>query len=259
MQSCIYEGRVHHRRYQPITHAFSYRLAMMYLDLEEIPDLFSDRWFWSQERFNLATFRRSDYHGDPTIPLDTAVRNKVEAIQGTRPAGPIRLLTHLRYFGHCFNPVSFYYCYDQGGHGVETIMAEVTNTPWMERHAYVLRRTEALEETREMHFRFQKDFHVSPFIDMDQQYDWFLSPPGPSLHVRMINTQAGAPFFEANLHVKRQEISGKSLARVLASIPPMTLKVVGAIYWQALRLKIKGADFHTHPPQSLSTGKDTHA
>ena len=138
MQSCLYNGWVRHRRFAPRAHAFRYRLFMAYLDLTELDHVFRGRWFWSTRRPALAWFRRADYLGNPSVPLDQAVRDAVERDTGMRPRGPIRLLTHLRYFGHGFNPVSFYYCFDPADTRVETIVAEITNTPWAERHAYVL-------------------------------------------------------------------------------------------------------------------------
>ncbi|MRR58659.1 MAG: DUF1365 family protein, partial [Deltaproteobacteria bacterium] len=112
-RSFIYTGRVEHRRYAPVGNVFSYRLFMLYLDLAELEEIFTERWLWSVERANIASFLRRDHLGDPDIPLDEAVRGLVEARTASRPAGPIRILTHLRYFGHCFNPVSFYYCFDE--------------------------------------------------------------------------------------------------------------------------------------------------
>ena len=135
--SGIYEGTVRHRRFNPVLNGFQYRLFMMYLDLEELPTLIRDRWLWSVNKVNLAFFRRRDHLGDPRLPLDRSVRDLVEEQLGERPEGPIRLLTHLRYFGICFNPVSFYYCYDKDGRYVQTIVAEVHNTPWLEQHCYV--------------------------------------------------------------------------------------------------------------------------
>jgi DUF1365 family protein len=138
LASCLYEGWVRHRRHAPHAHAFRYRIYMLYLDLDELDRVFAGRWLWSVNRRNLAQFRRSDYLGDPTIPLAEAVRARVREALGRAPTGPIRLLTHLRYFGHCFNPVSFYYCYAEDGTTLDTIVAEITNTPWKERHSYVL-------------------------------------------------------------------------------------------------------------------------
>jgi hypothetical protein len=113
---------------------------MLYLDLDELPRLFEGRWLWSVNRRNIAEFRRSDYLGDPTRPLKDCVLDEVEKATAERPRGAVRLLTHLRYFGHCFNPVSFYYCFDVEGAGerLHSIVAEITNTPWKERHRYVL-------------------------------------------------------------------------------------------------------------------------
>ena len=111
---------------------------MMYLDLNELPTLFRSRWFWSNERFNVATFRRRDHFGDPAVSLDETVRTLVESRTGRRPTGPIRLLTHLRYFGYCFNPLSIFFCFAPDGQSLDTVVAEVSNTPWGERHCYVL-------------------------------------------------------------------------------------------------------------------------
>jgi DUF1365 family protein len=110
MHSALYIGQVKHRRQAPRVHEFRYPLFMAYLDLAELEQVFARRWFWSIDRANLASFRRSDHLGDPALPLADAVRELVAERTGVRPRGPIRLLTHLRYFGYCFNPVSFYYC-----------------------------------------------------------------------------------------------------------------------------------------------------
>ncbi|KAA3624832.1 MAG: DUF1365 domain-containing protein, partial [Proteobacteria bacterium] len=178
LKSCIYVGQVRHRRFAPARHGFSYRLFMMYLDLSELDRVFDGRWLWSATRPALARFRRSDYLGDPGVNLDTAVRDLVEARGVPRPTGPIRLLTHLRYFGYCFNPASFYYCFDAGGRFVEAIVVEVTNTPWAERHAYVLTAEKNGDPVTCRNLALRKGFHVSPFMPMDIDYDWRFSDPG---------------------------------------------------------------------------------
>ena len=134
MHSALYEGWVRHRRHRPVAHEFRFPLCMVYLDLDELPELFRDSWLWSAERPALAWFRRADHLGPPDAPLAQCVRDRVAAITGRRPAGPVRLLTHLRYAGFAMNPVSFYYCFDAGGERLEAVLAEVTNTPWRERH-----------------------------------------------------------------------------------------------------------------------------
>ena len=161
MDSCIYEGRVRHTRRTPAEHSFEYRLFLMYLDLEELPRLFSKRWLWSASGPAVARFRRADHIGDPAMPLDECVRARVEDETGRRPEGPIRLLTNLAYFGHCFNPVSFYYCFDRAGEKVEFIVAEVNNTPWGETDTYVL---ECDTSKRSWRFASAKKMHVSPFM-----------------------------------------------------------------------------------------------
>lgn len=247
MESCIFEGTIRHRRFTPVEHGYAYSLFMMYLDLDELPQIFRHRWAWSSERPALARFNRKDHLGDPAQPLSEAIRDLVATSTGTRPHGPIRLLTHLRYFGYGFNPVSFYYCYDRDGRRVETIVAEVNNTPWGEQHSYVL--SDALNEagSGRKRYRFNKAFHVSPFMDMDVQYDWRFVDPGRRLTIHMDNWQHGQRFFDATMTMTRTEITGPSLARVLANHPFMTAKVIGTIYWNALRLWLKGVPFHARP------------
>ncbi len=253
MKSCIYAGRVRHRRFAPVPHTFRYRLFMMYLDLAELPELFRRRWLWSSDRFALAQFRRSDHLGDPSVPLDQAVRDLVAQRTGTRPAGPIRLLTHLRYFGYCFNPVSFYFCFDAADARLETIVAEVNNTPWGERHCYVLTDSMNMGREHNKRYRFEKAFHVSPFMEMDLGYDWRFTMPGERLAVHMENEKDGRRLFDATLALERTEIDGGSLARALLTYPLMTAKVVGAIYWQALRLWLKRCPVYIHPAKEAPT------
>lgn len=243
VNSCLYEGSLAHDRREPRPHAFRYRLFMMYLDLAELDHLFDRFWLWSAHRPAIAWMRRADYLGDPRVPLDEAVRERVREATGQRPSGPIRLLTHLRYFGHCFNPVSFYYVFDAAGLEVETIVAEITNTPWKERHSYVL----PVQPGMPLQWEFEKVFHVSPFMPMRQHYRWRLGEPAEHLYVHMENRVAGACVFSATMALRRSPLTRPGLARVLMRWPLMTLSVVTAIYWQALRLRLKGVPFIAHP------------
>jgi DUF1365 family protein len=178
LSSALYRGTVRHRRHLPRPHAFRYRIFQPLLDLAELELAFADRWLWSVERGNVASFRRRDFHGDRDTPLDAAVRDTVAAHLGRRPTGPIRMLAHLRYFGQCFNPVVLYYGYCEDGRTLDWIVAEITNTPWNERHAYVLPVAKAVERHRMLHWDFDKRFHVSPFMPMSRNYAWRFSAPG---------------------------------------------------------------------------------
>jgi len=251
MHSAIYEGTVRHRRFAPVRNEFTYRLFMMYLDLSELSQVFHGRLLWSAKRPNLACWRRKDHLGDPAVPIDEAVRHLIAERTEKRPTGPIRLLTHLRYFGHCFNPVSLFYCYDPAGDKLETVVAEVNNTPWHERHCYVLPETMNEHPGRWRRYRFPKTFHVSPFIDMNVGYDWRFLTPGERIQVHMEDYVAGEKLFDATLRLRRRSITGANLRRVLVRYPLMTVQVVTKIHWQALRLWRKGAPFYVHPGKRM--------
>jgi DUF1365 family protein len=256
MHSAIYRGWVRHRRHAPRRHAFRYRLFLLYLDLAELDTVFRGRWLWSTRRPALARFHRADHLGDPATPLDVAVRNLVESQTGRRPTGPIRLLTHLRYFGYCFNPVSFYYCFDADDARVESIVAEVNNTPWGERHCYVLDEARDEGSGHRKRYRVEKALHVSPFMPMDLTYDWRFGTPGKRLDVHMALDRGGR-LFDAMLRLERAPLTGTELALALVRFPFMTLAVVAAIHWQALKLWLKRVPVYTHPkkpPRSAQGG-----
>jgi DUF1365 family protein len=211
----MYVGTVRHRRFAERDNEFSHKVALAYVDLGEPPP-----------PGRLVRFERSDYLGED------AVRDLVEGRTGKRPDGPIRLLTQLRSFGHCFNPVSFYYCF---GEGLEAVVAEVTNTPWGERHSYVI-----AGEGRVLKGDSEKVLHVSPFMGMDHRYDWRVTEPGETLSVHIESTRDGALAFDATLSMERRPFSPRKL--VLGNA-----RVLALIYSHALGLKLKGVGVHPHP------------
>jgi len=247
MQSALYFGWVRHRRTAPKPHDFRYRLFMLWLDLDEMEQVFAKRWLWSTTRVNLAWWRRSDHLGDPTQALAEAVRDEVAKQSGQRPTGPIRLLTHPRYFGFGFNPISLFYCYADDGQSLQAIVAEVTNTPWNQHHVYVLPMRANLGSAEKPAFRQPKTFHVSPFLPMQLEYAWRLTKPGANLLVHMEDFAGDNKVFDATLNLRRRPITGANLAWALLRFPWMTGQIMFGIYWQALRLWLKGTPIFDHP------------
>ena len=280
--SAIYVGWVRHRRFAPISRAFTFPLYMLYLDLDEVDSIIERTCLWASDTrgraLTLGRFARRDYLGDPSKDLRAEVLDRVEASLGFRPSGPIRLLTHARQYGYVFNPVSFYYCFDRdpdtGQESLASIVAEITNTPWKERHAYVLDcRSEndqsACAGTRPKRFRFEKTFHVSPFLPMGMSYDWSFSVPcpheGSGLGIHMTLRESGkgdsvagpdAPsipdrrVFDATLRLKRRPIGRRSLDAMLLRFPFMTARVILGIHWNAFILWLRRVPIFPHPARA---------
>lgn len=239
--STIYEGTIRHRRFAVRSRELRHRLALLYLDLSELDGLLDGRLLAA--RPGVMRFRRADYLGPACLPLSTAVRMRVERETGSSPAGPIRLLTQLRTFGHCFNPVSFYYCFTPQEQ-LDAVVAEVTNTPWGERHAYVLRRS---EESPVLAAGFTKALHVSPFMGMEQHYTMRVAEPGPTLTVHIESSEHGQLVFDATLALRRRPLTRAGLARVSVRYPAATLRSLALIYAHALALKLGGVPVYPHP------------
>jgi DUF1365 family protein len=221
---------------------------MVYLDLDELETVFECSRIWSTSGWALARFRRSDHLGYPETPLDHAVRDLVLKECGFSARGPIRLLTHLSYFGYRFNPVSFYFCFDESDTEVTAVVAEINNTPWGEQFCYVLDKRHNLGNSHKLCYRFPKNFHVSPFMSMDHEYRWYFTTPGKGLNIHMENIEAkGGKVFDATLVLRKKDISAGRLRMLLIRYPFLTLKVIGAIYWNALLLRLKGCRIFPHP------------
>jgi hypothetical protein len=243
--SAIYSGRLEHHRRQPRAHRFAYHQRLFYLDLDELDGLLARSWLWRRGAFWPVSFHRADYLGDATVPLKQAVLDRVHAKLGRRPQGPVRMLTHLRTFGYAFNPVTFYYCFAPDGVTLQALAAEITNTPWQERHTYVIP-----ADTGGASGSFDKAFHVSPFFGMDQSYRWTFTPPAERLAVTMVNLEDGREVFSASLKMRRLPLTSATLAGVMVRQPLAPLGVVAAIYWQALRLRLKRTPYVEHPLRS---------
>ena len=245
MDSALYSGSLRHRRFAPTSHEFTYPLFMAFLDIDRIPEVMGRSRLSSYNRWNWASFDERDHFGDPRLPLRKRVEADAAARGLTFPDGPIFLLTHLRYLGYSFNPVSFFFCYSQAG-ALDLILAEVHNT-FGESHNYWLDQKAAIGTGNSLRYRTVKEFHVSPFMSLDHQYEWTFTPPEENLAIHMSMHSPQSPFFDATLTLNRQPWTGQSLRSALIRHPWMTAKVIVAIHWQALRLLIKRVPVFTHP------------
>ena len=258
--SCLYTGTVVHRRRHPVEHSFRYRVFMLHADLDELPGLLGGRRAWSATRPAPLWLRRADHLGDRPRPLAEAVRDLVEERTGRRPGGPVRLLTHPRFLGVGFNPISLYYCHDRDGGPLTCAVAEVTNTPWGDQHAYVIDlRGRDTSPHAVHHGAFDKTLHVSPFLPLDMEYRWTLAVPGDRLSFGIACLRGGRTVLTAGLDLHRRELTPRATAAVLATHAPMPLVVLGGIYFEAFRLWRKGAPYHPHPRHGHGQAPDAPA
>ncbi|MGC8509385.1 MAG: DUF1365 domain-containing protein [Acidimicrobiales bacterium] len=257
MRSAIYEGVVTHRRHAApetghVAHAFTRRVTMVHLFLDEVDELVARHPLWSATRWRPVLFRRRDYLGDPATPLDDAVRDVVAERLGTRPRGPVAMLGQLRTWGWLFNPLTLYYCYDEDVTHVEAVVLEVTSTPWHERHVYVI-------DGRDRHARFAKAMHVSPFLGMDQEYEMRWTTPAEAVAVHLVNRQGATRLFDAGLALTRRAPTHAELARLVWRRPLRTYAVSTGIYREALTLWRRGAPFHPRHAPGATTSPVTTA
>lgn len=243
-----------------IKHSFSYPVFFVYLDVDELPSCiprsFFGVWSWSVEEH-----LRNREGGEGTLGV------RIRRLIHTRTLGrcdlevcKIFLLTNLSYFGYVFNPVSFYYVIDVEGR-VRCVVAEVSNTPWLEQHSYVLHqdsvdvsRVKSLPDTG-YNYLFLKQFHVSPFHGMSFVYDWDFHPPGERCRVvTRMRGDGGGVEFVASFNLQRRAFGGLGLVRELVRLPFYCALVQFWIHVEAVKLYFKGATFNPHP-----TGKETGA
>jgi hypothetical protein len=242
-ESAIYEGWVAHRRSVPAERTFRYRIFLPLFDLDELPELLDGIPLWSARRPSLVRFRASDHLPGNRGSLADRARDLVQVRLGHRPEGPVRLLANPRYLGVGFNPVSFLFLHSTEG-GVDGVIAEVTNTPWGERTAYVL---DGRGAAGAVAAGFTKRMHVSPFQPMEQAYEISLTEPGERLAVGVRSFAAGREVLTATMALRRHALTRSRMVSVLLRYPPATLATLSRIYWNALRLKVGGAPYHPHP------------
>jgi uncharacterized protein len=233
MESSLYTGAITHRRFIPKSHGFSYPFFMYYLKLDEIEKIPSIGRLFSTTKWAFNRFFRPDYYGDSSQPLHVAIKRRMAEITGEEVKGPVYGLMNMRTLGLYFSPVNFYYGFNEDLNFTH-FLAEVSNIPWNERYQYAHFVEDGNYTPTE-----PKQFKVSPFNPVNQQYTWSIQPPGEAIGVELgVNDERGL-VFEASLALKREPLSKKTLQKQLFKKPVMTASIVAGIYWQALRLYLK--------------------
>lgn len=251
----MYQGTVVHQRLEPVTHRLQYRVAMLFLDLDELPSLCRSSRIWSASHRAVLRFRRDDHVGDPRVPLIDTVRELVQSATGLATHGPVRLLTTPRWFGAGFNPISVYYVHERADEPPVAAVFEVSNTPWREMHPYVLDLRAARRSPGTSGGRFAKALHVSPLLPMDMEYEWTLTDPGERLGIAIGCRREERSMLIATASLRRTPLSVAALRRYALRVPPMHVVTVGGIYWNAMRLRAKGAPYHAHPARSSALNR----
>ncbi len=244
MKSCIYRGRIFHKRFKPVAHGFNYDLDYLYLDLDEVDKVFSQSSFWSKDRLNLVNFRRMDYLPS-SRDLKAEVIHRIREHTGNSFKGEIRMLATLRSLGYCMNPISLFYCFESNT--LAYVVVEVHNTPWNQRHVYVLKGPEFDQHS-------EKDFHVSPFMPMDTTYEWGIGDPQEMLNVSIKVTRGDEPMFIATMALSKIEITKRNIIKLILSHTRQAFKIISSIYFEALRLWIKRVPFYSHPDKNNFQG-----
>ncbi|MDQ3441414.1 MAG: DUF1365 domain-containing protein [Planctomycetota bacterium] len=235
IDSGLFVGTLRHRRKAPVPHAFTYPLFMALLDIDRLPDLMRVSRVTSYNRWNWASFDDRDHLGDSTRPLRQRLAVDAARHDVDLPDGRIFLLTHLRYLGYCFNPVSFFYCFD-AAERLQVVLAEVSNT-FGGAHNYWLRPDPA---SRTFRSAAAKSLDVSPFMSADLDYAFAFTPPAGRLVAHMMTIKQGLVLFDATLSLERRPWNATEIRRALFNHPVMTASVVAGIHWQALKLWWKG-------------------
>lgn len=247
--SALFVGKVGHSRFAPRRRAFSYDVYMAYLDLDELegsgPGPFAGSQLFSAKHRAPVEFRREDFHGDPQVPLSESIRATVESETGSRPEGPIRMLANMRTLGYQFNPIAVYYCFDASGERLTHVVADVSNIPYGESHAYVF---ETIPGTDDVDGTAEKVMHVSPFLEMDYTYRLRTTAPTDEVAVLVSNSRDGVVEFNAVLRLNRRPATARELRRVVARFPAMAISVTAKIFWQALKMRLTGYKWFGHQP-----------
>lgn len=240
----LYTARVMHRRLVAPFYRFVYRVFYLLLDIDRIDEAAAGLRLFSHNRFNLLSFHDRDHGAYKPGALRSWAEGILHAANIDLAGGRIRLLCMPRLFGYAFNPISLWYCEHADG-SLRAVITEVRNT-FGEKHCYLLASNgEPMPYMQP--YETEKCFHVSPFFDLVGRYRFTLSEPTEKLRVLIHETREGLPILDATLAAERRTLSDGNVLKQVLMLPLMTFKVVAGIHWEALKIWLRGARFHTKP------------
>ena len=247
-------------------HEFRYRVSWLYLNLDDLPELLRKLWCFSRSRWSVASFQLDDHLDEEQLrefdnDLPAFLRFQIQSAGATVGDGPICVLTPLRHFGFYFSPLSLFFCWDKAESEVPVVVAEVNNTPWRQKHWYVLgdqnltqspksqvpHQRAALAGSSSEKYIHEKKFHVSPFMEMEQRYEWTVSKPEDKLKISIQSHDQAGQIFGASLNLDRRPLTNWTFFRMVLRYPLAPLQILGAIYFEAFRLWRKGLPYHPNP------------
>ncbi len=250
--AALYFGEVMHARLKPMGHRFSYRVMSLLIDLDRLSEADLQSRLFGVNRAALYSFHEADHGERDGSPLRAYAQRCAAKHEIDLAGGRVWLLCYPRLLGYTFNPLSVYFCYRADG-ALALLIYEVRNT-FGDIHAYVLPVKPGEISAAGIRQQQDKLFYVSPFIEMAMRYHFHLSPPGESVKLRILETDREAPLLAATFHGRRRALTTRALLRAFFALPLVTLKIVVAIHWEALRLWLKGARLVPRPNPATANG-----
>lgn len=251
IQNSYCTGHVVHHRKHPKLHRFKYNMSWCLLDLKQLDSTTQNHRWFSRNAFNIVSIKDTDYIDEKNKPIESKIQDYLKSQTHQSFKGRVLLFTHPRFLGCGFNSVNFYLCYEKDK--LCHIVSEINNTPWGEKHLYFHDLKKHSQPAQNATFTFSKSFHISPFAEMDIDYTWNFQLTDQNFDVSMQLDQQGKNIMNVVLKTQLQPMTAKNQLKWLMTRPFQGVKMLSGIYWQALKIWLKGIPFFSHPESQKTT------